>query len=41
MVRIHGLGQPVDVFRKPNELKPEAFEDIASRCEVNAATALC
>ena len=36
MVRIHGLGQPVNVFRKPNELEPEAFEDISTRCKANA-----
>lgn len=36
MVRINGLGQPVDVFRKPNELEADAFDDIASRCHTNA-----
>ncbi len=36
MVRIHGLGQPVDVFRKPNELEHDAFDDIASRCHINS-----
>ena len=36
MVRIMGLGQPMDVFRKPNELESEAFDDIASRCKENA-----
>ena len=36
MVRVLGLGQPVDVFRKPNELETEAFDDIASRCKTTA-----
>jgi len=36
MIRIHGLGQPVDIFRKPNELEADAFDDIASRCHTNA-----
>ncbi len=36
MVRVEGLGQPINVFRRPNELEIEAFEDIASRCKPNA-----
>lgn len=36
MVRVHGFGQPVDIFRRPNEIETNAFDDIASRCHTNA-----
>ena len=36
MVRIRGLNCPLDIFRRPNEFKELAFEDVVSRAKLNA-----
>jgi hypothetical protein len=36
VVRIMGLNSPLDIFRSPNEFKPEHFDLVASRAKLNA-----
>ncbi|MCF7675983.1 MAG: hypothetical protein K9N23_09215 [Akkermansiaceae bacterium] len=36
MVRVKGLSQPLDVFRRPNEFEAAEFEDMAARAHRNA-----
>ncbi len=31
MIRVTGLGSPIDVFRRPNELEMEAFDEVWNR----------
>lgn len=35
MIRVHGLEEPLDLFRKPNEFKEENFDEVAARSTVN------